>query len=480
MDNIVRSDELQHHGTKGMRWGIRRYQNKDGSLTPAGQKRYNKEVEKLKAETAKVKAAEKVAATRAKTQSKLDKLEAEKQKLEERKAALKKGKTPDDDAKKNPEETPEQRRERLLKSTDPKELYEGKDVLSYTELNDRINRMDLENKLMNRIPVEQTKTGVDRMNEWKTKIDSATNLYKSVDSAFSTVTNSAIGKTLAKTLGIEDLIGEKKKPFDLDDFVKNIDKKSAAEIKEVKERLSNEDSIVQERNKRANKAKADADYAAKLEAEKKAAKDAKARQKQAQKDVDDYNERWQKGDSDDRVTSTDSTYRKAGSDMPNSRHSTKTPLLGGSKSQQKPDDDVEYAQTDGKVYGEGTSKSSWGKSKNTRNSSSKNDTVIDIDFEEIDDDSRYSSGRSAVAGLLGGPTASSKLPSTTTASSSKKSESRTSQVDDDDYTARARKAAEELSKAAKKSSNIVDKVDSGEDIIQDILKRNDDRLNGRK
>lgn len=31
--------ELYHHGTKGMRWGIRRYQNKDGSLTPVGKKR---------------------------------------------------------------------------------------------------------------------------------------------------------------------------------------------------------------------------------------------------------------------------------------------------------------------------------------------------------------------------------------------------------------------------------------------------------
>lgn len=30
---------LQHHGIKGMKWGVRRYQNKDGSLTPAGKKR---------------------------------------------------------------------------------------------------------------------------------------------------------------------------------------------------------------------------------------------------------------------------------------------------------------------------------------------------------------------------------------------------------------------------------------------------------
>lgn len=33
-------DSLYHHGTKGQRWGIRKYQNKDGSLTPAGKQRY--------------------------------------------------------------------------------------------------------------------------------------------------------------------------------------------------------------------------------------------------------------------------------------------------------------------------------------------------------------------------------------------------------------------------------------------------------
>lgn len=31
--------ELTHSGVKGMKWGVRRYQNKDGSLTPAGKKR---------------------------------------------------------------------------------------------------------------------------------------------------------------------------------------------------------------------------------------------------------------------------------------------------------------------------------------------------------------------------------------------------------------------------------------------------------
>ena len=81
---------LAHHGTKGQRWGVRRFQNSDGSLTAAGKLRYSvdKKVDP--------KSAEKLKKRHVKEDAKLERLkikeaaknEKRKEKLEEKKSHI--------------------------------------------------------------------------------------------------------------------------------------------------------------------------------------------------------------------------------------------------------------------------------------------------------------------------------------------------------------------------------------------------------
>lgn len=156
MDN----KELMHHGTKGMRWGVRRYQNKDGSLTAAGKKRYNKELAEIKAEKAKLAAKNKIVERQLKTRAKFSKLDDMRDELASQKKELAAKQKSLSSRHRKKELTPEEieaKKEAILKRRSPKEIYENAHLFSYKELNDAYNRINMEKNIKSLIPKEVKK-----------------------------------------------------------------------------------------------------------------------------------------------------------------------------------------------------------------------------------------------------------------------------------------------------------------------------------
>ena len=133
----MENNQLYHHGVKGMKWGVRRWQNKDGSLTPAGKKRRGESDDS----TSTVQNLKKKVITRHKAfaEGRAAAKEARAKRIEEEKA-------------RKAHEEKEAKKKAVLESRSAKELYDNADLFDTQELQAAYQRLQLERNISSLAP----------------------------------------------------------------------------------------------------------------------------------------------------------------------------------------------------------------------------------------------------------------------------------------------------------------------------------------
>ena len=254
------SPELYHHGILGQKWGVRRFQYADGTLTPAGRKRYRVDsegnlVEKTRSER-KAEAKQAHAA----------KVEEQKQRRLERE-----------------KETLEKKKERIAASRDPQMIYDNKDLFTFQELNDLYNVMQKEKQIKELIPkgetyMDKVRNFSKNAGDMANAIDNGAKFYDSI----AKVSNSILGTDLPRIKDDKD----KKESTDSEDEDLKAMKK---ELEYVRTEWSIEQNKENLRNLQETRAQKEAEKAKKKQEE---AEKAKQKQEEAAKKEEEAQKKW--------------------------------------------------------------------------------------------------------------------------------------------------------------------------------------------
>lgn len=246
MNNVY----LEHHGVKGMKWGVRRYQRSDGSLTVLGKVRYRTDKD-FKTKINRQRSAEKARQARlAKKQHEADK-------------------------------------ERVVKSGSASELLKYKGELTPQEMTNAWNRIQWEQNITGAAAKESV--GKSRVNKAIEKIGDIADDAQTVIKGYNTVANVINAfktDTLLPKIDTNITNGNRKdvenwretnknknKTFDINEVWKNRNKMSTADLQDASKRMAAESVI----KKAMDNAKKEADDAAK---------------EQGKKEYDAYNAEW--------------------------------------------------------------------------------------------------------------------------------------------------------------------------------------------
>ena len=133
-----------------------------------------------------------------------------------------KAKTPEID------ETPEQRRQRTLMSTRAKEIYNNRYLLTTTELNDRINRINTEQRLAELSALEKTSA--------QQKIDKILKMGKTANELYQVYKQPVVQDMITKLSGKTTSMNYKK-------MLENVNDLSTAQITELAKRAASEKAL---------------------------------------------------------------------------------------------------------------------------------------------------------------------------------------------------------------------------------------------